>query len=246
VIDAKYYEENMISVIIPTMWKFRPFLQFLEDLLDSSAVGEVIIINNDISKTPVDHILSHPKVRMYDFGKNIYVNLAWNFGVAQSKFDNICLLNDDVIVDLKLFTRMDKFLSAEIGLCGISPGKQEEFGQVPITSGEIDIVHCNVPYDPRTHFGLGTLMFFHKDVYVPIIDGLDLYWGDNFIYDTMYYKTNENYLITNTFFYTPYAQTTSTIQNANEILQREHIVYNREMPSIINELRISNSHRTGL
>ena len=236
----------MISVVIPTMWKFRPFLQFLEDLLDSPAVGEVIIINNDAAKTPVDHVLSNPKVRMYDFGKNIYVNPAWNFGVAQSKFDKICLLNDDVIVDLKLFARMDKFLNNEIGLCGISPGLKEEFGQVPITSGEIDIVHCNVPYNHRTHFGLGTLMFFHRDVYIPIIQGLDLYWGDNFIYDTLFYKMNENYLITNCFYHSPNAQTTSTIQNANEILQREHIVYNRDMPAIINGLWGSNRHRTGL
>jgi len=171
-----YNEETMISVVIPTMWKFRPFLQFLEDMLDSPAVGEVIIINNDAVKTPVDHVLSNPKVRMYDFGKNIYVNPAWNFGVAQSKFE----------------------------------------------------------------------MFFHRDVYIPIIDGLDLYWGDNFIYDTLFYKMNENYLITNCFYYSPNAQTTSTIQNANEILKREHIVYNTDMPAIINALWGSNRHRTGL
>ena len=57
---------------------------------------------------------------------------------------------------------------------------------------------------------------------------------------------NNNYLITNCFYHSPNAQTTSTIQNANEILQRESIIYNRDMPAIINELWGSNRHRTGL
>ena len=39
----------MLSVIIPTMWKYEPFLDYLKGVLEQESVGEVIIINNDIA-----------------------------------------------------------------------------------------------------------------------------------------------------------------------------------------------------
>jgi Glycosyl transferase family 2 len=231
----------MITVVIPTMWKYKPFLQFLKDLVGVPSIGEIIIIDNNPSETPDDPLLKYSndglsKINLLTYGYNIYVNPAWNLGVKIAKHDNICLLNDDVIVDLKLFSRMDKFLKPGIGLCGISPGLSEEFGHVPITSGEIELQHTPFPYNPRAHFGLGTLMFFPKSEYIPIIEGLDLYWGDNFIYDTLFLKLNQNYLITNCFYHSPNAQTTSTIENANEIMARENFVYNSKMPEIFHGL----------
>ncbi len=226
----------MISVIIPTMWKYKPFIRFLADLTWVSSIGEIIIIDNNPSERPSTDLFLHPLINMITHGHNIYVNPAWNLGVEKSKHDKICLLNDDVIVDLKLFNRMETFLNPSVGLCGICPGLAEEFGHAPITSGEIDLIRTPFQYNARTHFGLGTLMFFHKDVYIPVIQGLDLYWGDNFIYDTLYYKMNNNYHITNCFYHSPNAQTTSTIENANEILNRESMIYNREMPKIIHEI----------
>lgn len=241
----------MITVVVPTMWKFKPFLNFLADLTNVSSIGQIIVIDNNPAERPDPSqsdaaILLHPKVDYVTFGKNIYVNPAWNYGTQKAQYENICLLNDDVIVDLKLFHRMDAFLRPGIGLCGICPGLDEEFGQVPVTTGEIDLVHCNTSYSPRTHFGLGTLMFYHKSEYIPILNGLDLYWGDNFIYDTLYYKLNQNYHITNTFYYTPYAATTSTLTNTGEILNREHQIYNTFMPRLLDELRKQNAHITGL
>ena len=235
----------MITVVVPTMWKYAPFLKFVEDMVEVPSIGEIIIIDNDPSVTPTSSIFTHPKVNCISYGKNIYVNPAWNIGTKIAKYDKICLINDDVIVDLKLFHRMDQFLNPNIGLCGICPGNVKDFNQIPITTGEIILLHCATPYDYRFHFGLGTLMFFHRDVYVPIIDGLDLYWGDNFIYDTLFYKLNQNYHITNTFYHTPFAVTTSTINNSYEILNRESIVYNREMPSLLAKIKEENKYRTG-
>jgi hypothetical protein len=228
------------------MWKFKPFIQFVKDMVEVPSIGEIIIFDNDPENGPSDSIFSHSKVNCISFGKNIYVNPAWNAGTRIAKYENICLLNDDVIVDLKLFDRMDKFLKPGIGLCGICPGLQQEFGHTPITTGEIELVHTPFPYNPRTHFGIGTLMFYPKEEYIPIIDGLDLYWGDNFIYDTLFLKLNQNYHIVNTFYYTPYAVTTSTIANSGEILSREHEIYNREMPQLLEKIRVENAYRTGL
>ena len=40
------------TVIIPTMWRFPLFTKFIEDLVDNEFVDQVIIIDNDNTKTP--------------------------------------------------------------------------------------------------------------------------------------------------------------------------------------------------
>jgi hypothetical protein len=56
---------------------------------------------------------------------------------------------------------------------------------------------------------------------------------------------NQNYLITNLLHHTPYATTTSTIPEAIDMMNREGVVYNREMPALLEKIRIENSYRTG-
>ena len=50
----------MISVIIPTMWKYEPFLGFIEYLARVPSVGEIIIINNAADKTPGNTVFYNP------------------------------------------------------------------------------------------------------------------------------------------------------------------------------------------
>ena len=235
----------MISIIVPTMWRYKPFYQFLEDMLSSPYVGEVFIIDNNPTETPKLEILNHPNVTMHTFGKNVYVNPAWNYAVPKAKYDRICLYGDDLIFDLKLFHRIYPHISPYRGVYGISPGVKDT-SQTPVTTGEIEIVHSPKPYNFRDHLGFGMLMFLHKNNWVPIIDGLDICWGDNFVYDTQYFMMNQNYLITNLLHHTPYATTTSTIPEAIDMMNREGVVYNREMPALLEKLRSENSYRTGL
>ncbi len=227
------------------MWKFEPFLDFVSDMAAQMSVGEIIIIDNAPNDTPSHPVLGHPKVKKITFGRNIYVNPAWNKGVELSQFDRLCIVNDDIIFDLKLFNRMLPFVSPTRGAFGISPGVKDT-DQAPVTTGEINLVHSTIPYNYRSHLGFGMLMMCHKHNWVPIIDGLDIYWGDNYIYDTQFFALNQNWLITNMFHYTPYATTCSKLENVNEFMSREHMVYNREMPSIIENIRRNNNYRTGL
>ena len=71
--------DGLFTFVIPTMWRYEPFVKFLTDLLDHDLVHEVIIINNDKPKTP--ELPDSPKLRLVDFGGNIYVNPSWNRGV---------------------------------------------------------------------------------------------------------------------------------------------------------------------
>lgn len=79
-------------------------------------------------------------------------------------------------------------------------------------------------------------MFFNKANWTQIPEGLKIYWGDNFIYDTFHYKTSQNHLITNMFFYTPCATTTKTLEDPANIVRQEGLIYNQVMPNIINSI----------
>lgn len=234
----------MFTVIIPTMWKYKPFYQFLQDMVWTPAVGQIVIIDNDPDNRPELDVLNDPKIDLITFGKNIYVNPAWNAGVKLAKFERLCLYGDDLIFDLKLFNRLIPHISPLRGVYGVCPGNVE-MGQTPFTNGNIDIEFAPLPYDYRRNFGFGMLMFLHKDNWIDVPEGLQLYWGDNFIFDTQYYMTNQNYFITNLLHHTPFAATVSQITEHGVMIQNENIVYNQVMPALLEDIRVNNAYRTG-
>lgn len=209
----------MLSVVVPTMWKFKPFLDFVAEMVKVPEIGEIIIINNDVTNTPYHKVFNNPKVHLLNQLSNIYVNPAWNLGVEVSQYDKICIANDDVIVDLKLFSLIEKDLTEEIGLAGISPGRPE-FDQAPITDGVINFTH----WTGQNTFGFGSLFFIHKKNWIRIPDELVVFYGDNWIFDTqIHIKQKPIFLIENCFFHSPWAQTTGSV--VNEWLGNEGSVY---------------------
>lgn len=202
------------------MWKYPPFLSFLKDLVKFHMVDEVIIINNNIIQMPNDDILDHPKVRMISMPNNIFVNPAWNMGVAEARNSKVCILNDDLIFDLKCFYHVDSVLAAESGVVGICPG-MAEFQQPPFVSGAVQIL----PWKDQHTFGFGCLMFVHKDWYIPVPQGLEIYYGDNWIFDTCLVRGRTNYIITDLLYCTPFAATTKGMGNVDDRLEREGNIY---------------------
>ena len=204
------------SIVVPTMWKYPPFIKFLEDLVECSYVSDIVIINNNESQTPEAEIFQHSKILMSNQGQNVYVNPAFNQGVSLSQSDSVCLLNDDVIFDLKVFPKVAKILSPHSGVVGICPGL-EEFKQPPITSGAIEII----PWRGQHTFGFGCLMFVHKAWWIDIPPEFVLYYGDNWIFDTCLARNRQNYLITDALFKTPYAATCKDLPEVNAMLASE-------------------------
>ena len=210
---------SKFSVVIPTMWRYEPFVEFLKELVTCDQVDEIILINNDTARTPNAQILSHKKIKTYAFGRNIFVNPAWNFGVHVSSNDSVCILNDDVKFDLGLFERVAAVLNEHTGVIGMCPGLPE-FGQPAFTDGMINVV----PWQGEHTFGFGCLMCIHKSWWTDIPDGLAVYYGDNWIFDACLVRSRPNYLITNIELYTPYASTTTSVAT-REMLDTEAVVY---------------------
>jgi GT2 family glycosyltransferase len=220
------------------MWRCEFFTAFLNDLLSFPAVGQVIVINNDIKSMPRDLPLHHPKFKMMLFGHNIGVNPAWNIGVKESKYDKICIANDDVVFDSKIFNRVDTVLGPDSGVIGICPGVKE-FNQPAFISG----IGRIIPWSGQHTHGFGCLMFVHKSWYKPVPDGLKIYYGDNWIFETCLVSGRTNYLITDSFFYTPFATTTGTLPNVMELHSIEQPIYQHAIAKFQWDVIISNEQR---
>lgn len=201
----------MISIITPTMWQFLPYLDFLTYLLDLPVIGEVIIINNNKEATPEHGALTHYKVRMITPEENIYVNPAWNLGAREAKNRNLCFLSDDVIVDMRVFPKVNDFMENAddtLGMTYICPGYADQ-QQPVVTTGEIEIETGVV----TNRYGYGALFFIRKEDYDPIPEQFKVWFGDHFLFMFMQEKKKTNYYIKNCFFYTPWAVTVKYIGN---------------------------------
>ena len=49
----------MISYIVPTMWKYEPFPDFISDIIEHPLIGEVIIIDNNFNERPNHSIFAN-------------------------------------------------------------------------------------------------------------------------------------------------------------------------------------------
>jgi len=206
---------DKFSLVVPTMWRYPPFISFLYALVDIDAIGEIIIINNMMESRPNDAILHNPKIKIHDFHLNIFVNPAWNYGVGVSNYENICIMNDDIEFDLGIFD----FLSTRLFSGGLIVYAQSHSGFRPDCHGQLSLEKI---HDDSSINEIGTLMFMKRKDWTNIPAGLDFFHGDTWIWRTMQAKYNENYIIRNLRYYTPHRVTSAIIPN------REFIYIERE------------------
>ena len=215
----------MFSVIIPTMWRYEPFISFLQDLVNCNWVYDIVLIDNDSSRTPASSVLHNPKIIKITPGYNIGVNPAWNYGVKVSKTKNICIANDDILFDFKLFQKVYPYMHEGTGAICISGG-EEKFQQVPFTNGNIDIVHWDsLTSQTYSRFGFGSLFFIPKYNWVDIPNEMKVFYGDDWLLETQIAKKTRNYVINNCFHYTPRATTCIQLENRDEISHNDKLVY---------------------
>ena len=237
----------MISVVIPTMWRYLPFVSFINNLCQLDTVDDIILINNDVEKTPHEDLRLTSKVKVINCDQNLYVNPSWNLGVSLAKNDNICIINDDVMVDFKVFIVMDHFMTHNkdfFGLGGIHPG-DKYYNHIPFVNGQIDLIPWRDDFHNSSagmRFGLGTLFFISKSNWVDIPDGLDFYYGDDWAFETQMINGKQNYLIANCLYHTPSAQTCKEIMKTldyNHILLTESVIYTKNINEYLNSKQVA-------
>lgn len=162
------------SVIIPTLWKSNRIFDMLETYIKADSIGEIIIIDNN--KKYFEYFKQIPdKINLIQPETNIYVNPAWNHGIKISKFENICVVNDDLTFDVRVF---DLLLSSNVlnnGIIGLSQ-----------TSYELKM-NDNIILDEwksgMDDWGWGCMIFLKRNMWVEIPDNIKVWFGDNFIKD---------------------------------------------------------------
>lgn len=209
----------MLSVIIPTMWKYEPFLGYLEGVLEQESVGEVIIINNYVADTPDSDILTHEKIRMHNCEKNIFVAPAWNLGAELAHYDKLCFLSDDVEVDLNVFDKTDAFMTPDIGMVGLLVDDREEHSYHRfLTDGSIEYISANDKDSTRRPpiVGIGCMFFVNKSDYTPIPQ-VKIFHGEVMLWKRIS-TAKQNYMIVNCEVYTPWHVTVNYIGETNSEL----------------------------
>ena len=212
----------MITIVIPTMWEYRPFVDFIPELCEHPLISKLIIIDNNFEKLP--HIVPHNKLEHICFGHNIGVNPAWNLGVTMSETEHICLLNDDVLFDMRLFRKVLSMSNPDPGVIGLCPGN-DAFQQPKVTDGSILIKG----WAGEHTYGFGCLMFVRRSTWTPIPAKLKIYYGDDWIFNTNITKGKQNYIITNMFHYTPFAVTTGKLPDIDSSHAKEKPIYDYNM-----------------
>ena len=169
----------MYSIIIPTMWGGTEIEAMLPLLEKHSLVGEILLINNSIARTPNWYKLGKwIKIKQYNPPDNIGVNPAWNLGVRESKNDKICLLSDDVEFPVDVLEFLYDKLSSEQGCVGPLKTNINVSASVPY---KLDQFNKLVPA-MRMRGQYGCMMFLNKENWVPIPEEFKIFYGDNWIF----------------------------------------------------------------
>jgi len=167
---------DKFSVIIPTMWKSEYVEELLKRFSESDYVGEIILIDNapelkkEINLEKVIHIRE---------SENTFCNPAWNKGVTLSKYDNISMPSDDIMLDV------NEYYSYFEQLLQINDFKN--LGFIGSHSENYELDKSENPhfeeYDNITNKGGWACIFsFHKSNWKPIPNELKIWYGDNWIH----------------------------------------------------------------
>ena len=153
---------------MPTMWRSDKTKGLLSLLSKHKLVSEILVIDNDPSARPKMKRIK--KLRYIYKGENIFVNPAWNLGVKESKRDNLIIVNDDVIIPNSLINKMSEELD-----------KYEIIGLHPESFNSKMVLYDTIHPGPHIGHGWGCCIFMKKDMWEDIPDGLNVWFGDNWI-----------------------------------------------------------------
>jgi len=220
----KMINEEKFSIIIPTLWKANEqLLPMLDIYINNELIGEIIIIDNDISNTPT--LPQHPKIKILPQKENIFVNPAWNLGVKTSEFNKLMIANDDILLQKSDFNELlNKILYSLLTsgkLIGIDQSCYHNINEEKIKLKKInfpDLYKHEIPY------GFGCLMFINKEDYKEIPEELKIGCGDNFLFQNLEPWVVENLNME--------GKVSSTIESSkffNQIIDMDNKIYKNKI-----------------
>lgn len=175
----------MIDIVIPTMWGAQSFEKALETYVSHPNIDSVIIIDNAKNKRPSYSILKNSKIQLISYGKNIYVNPAWNEGYSRSTSEILAIINDDILVSHDVFNMVADFDLKDGDLIGVNlRGRQDNYKIDDFIDTEESIAKLN--YDRTSPIGgqawaFGICMFMLRKSYSIIPSLYQIWYGDDYL-----------------------------------------------------------------
>jgi hypothetical protein len=176
---------NTIDIVMPTMWMVPGIAANLAGYLDCEWVNRVIVVDNNPQQRPKSAVFDHPKMELVSYGRNIYVNPAWNEGYYRSQADVICLLNDDIAVADDVWRLMTETDFANIDVIGVNLRGAADNHTITARDNDDDYI-TKLNYDRTQPIGgqawaFGICMFVKRTSY-HVIPGLYKVWyGDDYL-----------------------------------------------------------------
>lgn len=164
------------SVIIPTIWKSGFIHKQLSDLIASTYVDDIILIDN--SKEYYSYYpTKDPKVNLITPEENLFAYPSWNLGVKEAKNTNIILASDDIIWDPLLINHLDSTQFTNFDVIGQHPKNHIS----PIDYKTKNILKFSYREETVRPLGWGVLLFTQKDKWIPYPPELKMWYGDDWI-----------------------------------------------------------------
>lgn len=175
----------MIDVIVPTMWVPKNFIGWLEKYVNYKNISRIIIIDNNKKFRPKSDVFLNSKIEVVCYGRNIYVNPAWNEGMIRSTSNVICLLSDDVFVDESVFEMVKDFDAKPGDIIGVNlRGSVDNYkiDDYIDTLEEIRKINYDLSKPIGSQlWGFGICIFIHRKTYKHIPSLYQIWYGDDFL-----------------------------------------------------------------
>jgi hypothetical protein len=175
----------MIDIVIPTMWMSSSLERSLKTYVLHPQINKIIIIDNNQNSRPNFDVLKHEKIELVSYGRNIYVNPAWNEGYHRAKSKILGILNDDIIVSPEVFNMVLNFNLQEGDLIGVNlRGYQDNYKIDDHIDTKEEIVKLNyIDTQPigGQAWAFGICMFMLRESYNEIPDLYQVWYGDDYL-----------------------------------------------------------------
>lgn len=177
-----------LQLVIPTLWRPAALVAALEGYLHSPAVERVIVIDNAPALRPaaVRALEPHPRLLLLAQPENLYVNPAWNLGLAQiaSGSSLVGILNDDIQIPACVLEGLLAQAPAAGTVVGLLPPPETAAPGPP--SPAYPLVLEPFPYRRELSIGsqcrgFGSALFLRRGDFVPIPSSLQIWFGDDWI-----------------------------------------------------------------
>lgn len=160
-----------MTIVVPTMWRAEGVHSTIRQVLQKPLLSLVLIDNKDIGL----HV-NHPSIQWIKPNSNLMVNRSWNLGVAFAKDSIVCLLNDDIEVNLSVLADHVETWFEDPGLGMVVFNATCVDGRL---NQDTDVLTLN--RTDQFGYGYGCLMVFRKFHWSPVPSSLQVFCGDDWI-----------------------------------------------------------------